>query len=232
MDESAGLVYLSGSKDGCTEKHLYRCLLDPDAGASDADGDGGIGSIMKLTSSSGWHNCYVGVAANVFVDAFSSVSQSPSLTLYRLPSIERTSGGSSSSDARSTDPLKLQEIIRAVGKSIREVEIAESLRDPFFFRVVRKLTLAVDSSFLTCKHTVAHDLPQGRCSSCRTPVLCLSARSTRLRERPLPHHRLRLRRASRPESHQPVGHQSRPPVSFSAAFVSLKYSLIELCGLY
>lgn len=73
LDEDGGYVYFTGTKDGPTEKHLYRVAL---AG----------GAIEKLTAGAGMHSGAVSAKHGKFVDVYSSMAAPPSITVRSLPS--------------------------------------------------------------------------------------------------------------------------------------------------
>ena len=71
VDESGGTIFFTGTKDGHTEKHLYKMSLEGE-------------SVEKVTSESGIHNVLINVKANLFVDAFNSLSSPPKVVLRSL----------------------------------------------------------------------------------------------------------------------------------------------------
>ena len=71
VDELSDTIYFTGSKDGYTEKHLYKMSME---------GKG----LEKVTSESGIHNVFINVKANSFVDVFSSLASPPSVVLRSL----------------------------------------------------------------------------------------------------------------------------------------------------
>ena len=71
VDESGGTIFFTGTKDGHTEKHLYKMSLEGE-------------SLEKVTSESGIHNVTINVKANVFVDVFNSLSSPPKVVLRSL----------------------------------------------------------------------------------------------------------------------------------------------------
>ena len=68
IDQEAGVVYFTGTKDGPTESHLYSVSLDG-------------GPISCLTSEPGIHSVTLDHASNRFVDAFSNTDTPPTVTL-------------------------------------------------------------------------------------------------------------------------------------------------------
>ncbi len=71
VDELGGTIYFTGTKDGHTEKHLYKMSLE---------GEG----LEKITSESGIHNVSINVKTNLFVDVFNSLSSPPTVVLRSL----------------------------------------------------------------------------------------------------------------------------------------------------
>ena len=71
VDESGGTIFFTGTKDGHTEKHLYKMSLEGE-------------SVEKVTSESGIHNVSINVKANLFVDIFNSLSSPPKVVLRSL----------------------------------------------------------------------------------------------------------------------------------------------------
>ena len=71
VDELGGTLFFTGTKDGHTEKHLYKMSLE---------GEG----LEKITSEIGIHNVSINVKANLFVDVFNSLSSPPTVVLRSL----------------------------------------------------------------------------------------------------------------------------------------------------
>ena len=71
VDEDRGVVYFTGTKDGPTERHLYRVSLNG-------------GEIERLTPEPGTHNVTVDHGFRRFVDVFSDVRTPPTVTLRSL----------------------------------------------------------------------------------------------------------------------------------------------------
>jgi len=71
VDESGGTFFFTGTKDGHTEKHLYKMSLEGE-------------SIEKVTSESGIHNVLINGKANLFVDVFNCLSSPPKVVLRSL----------------------------------------------------------------------------------------------------------------------------------------------------
>jgi len=71
VDESGGTIFFTGTKDGHTEKHLYKMSLEGE-------------SVEKVTSESGIHNVLINVKANLFVDVFNCLSSPPKVVLRSL----------------------------------------------------------------------------------------------------------------------------------------------------
>ncbi|GAB2505621.1 S9 family peptidase [Lysobacter humi (ex Lee et al. 2017)] len=70
VDEAAGLVYFSGTKDTPTQSHVYRVPLKG-------------GAVERLTTAPGMHAASFAGNASVFVDNWSSPTLPPQLTLHR-----------------------------------------------------------------------------------------------------------------------------------------------------
>ena len=68
VDQDAGLVYFTGTKDGPTESHLYSVPLEG-------------GQITRLTQEPGTHSVTLDHASNRFVDTFSNTNTPPTVTL-------------------------------------------------------------------------------------------------------------------------------------------------------
>jgi dipeptidyl-peptidase-4 len=71
LDHEARIVYFHGTRDGVTERHLYRVALDG-------------GPVERVTAGAGWHEAIVSPATGLYVDRFSSLDAAPTLTLRRL----------------------------------------------------------------------------------------------------------------------------------------------------
>jgi len=71
IDQDAGLVYFTGTKDGPTECHLYSVPLEG-------------GQITRLTQDAGTHIVTVDHSSNRFVDTFSNTNTPPTVTLRSL----------------------------------------------------------------------------------------------------------------------------------------------------
>ena len=71
VDQDAGIVYFTGTKDGPTERHLYRVSIKG-------------GPIERLTTEDGTHVVTLNHAATSFVDVFSNVGTPPTVTLRSL----------------------------------------------------------------------------------------------------------------------------------------------------
>ena len=71
VDESARTAYFTGTKDGATERHLYRVSLDG-------------GEIERITRESGVHSVTLDHRFRKFVDVFSDVRTPPTVTLRSL----------------------------------------------------------------------------------------------------------------------------------------------------
>ena len=71
VDESARTAYFTGTKDGATERHLYKVSLDG-------------GEIERVTRESGVHSVTLDRAFQRFVDVFSDVNTPPTITLRSL----------------------------------------------------------------------------------------------------------------------------------------------------
>ena len=68
---AARSVYFHGTRDGVTERHLYRVSLDG-------------GEIERVTVGAGWHETVVSPAAGLYVDRYGSCEGAPTLTIRRL----------------------------------------------------------------------------------------------------------------------------------------------------
>lgn len=106
VDEDEELVYLSASRDGPTEKQLYRCSLRAGVSAT------------RVSSGAGWHSSCVGAAYGLVADSHSSVAAPPTLSVYDLATGKSTRLGDSD------------------GRSTQEKTLAASLRPPVFTTVV------------------------------------------------------------------------------------------------
>ena len=91
VDQDAGLVYFTGTKDGPTECHLYSVPLE-----------GGL--ITRLTQDAGTHIVTLDHASNRFVDTFSSTNTPPTVTLRSLQD------GSALHTIHSTDDPRVDEL--------------------------------------------------------------------------------------------------------------------------
>ena len=91
VDQDAGLVYFTGTKDGPTECHLYRVPLEG-------------GPITRLTQDAGTHIVTLDHASNRFVDTFSSTNTPPMVTLRSLQD------GSALHTIHSTDAPRVDEL--------------------------------------------------------------------------------------------------------------------------
>jgi len=83
VDPVNKLVYLSGNRDFCYERHLYRASFASVEASQ---------SIERLTKQAGTHKVAVSVQLGIFADVYSSLSALPTLSLYSLPA---ALGGSS-----------------------------------------------------------------------------------------------------------------------------------------
>lgn len=71
VDESARTAYFTGTKDGATERHLYKASLDG-------------GETERITRESGVHSVKIDRAFRRFVDVFSDINTPPTVTLRSL----------------------------------------------------------------------------------------------------------------------------------------------------
>lgn len=71
LDAARRLVFFHGTRDGVTERHLYRVSLDG-------------GPVARVTEGAGWHEATVAPAAGLYIDRFSSLDAAPTLTLRHL----------------------------------------------------------------------------------------------------------------------------------------------------
>ena len=116
VDEVHGIVYFSGSREGCTEKHLYRASLTKSPERA----------LQRLSEDSGWHTSTVDVTRGMLASSSSSISRCPSLSLYSLPP----------ADDWHSYALSGREILRASDRSIKELALISSLPLPNFFSIV------------------------------------------------------------------------------------------------
>ena len=91
VDQDAGIVYFTGTKDGPTECHLYSVPLEG-------------GPITRLTQDAGTHIVALDHASNRFVDTFSSTNTPPTVTLRSLQD------GSALHTIHSTDDPRVDEL--------------------------------------------------------------------------------------------------------------------------
>jgi len=73
IDETLGVVYFTGTKDGATERHLYRIALEG-------------GPLEKLTTTPGMHGIVMDREATRFVDVHESLDQPPRITIHSVTS--------------------------------------------------------------------------------------------------------------------------------------------------
>ena len=92
VDQDAGLVYFTGTKDGATECHLYSVSLDG-------------GPIARLTSEPGTHAVTLDHGSNRFVDMFSDIGTPPTVTLRSLQD------GSVLHTIHSTEDPRVEELV-------------------------------------------------------------------------------------------------------------------------
>jgi dipeptidyl-peptidase-4 len=71
IDEAAGLVYFTGSRDGYAERHLYAASLDERL----------PGPVRRLTFEPGWHEVVMSRDARLIVDQYSSTERPPAVAL-------------------------------------------------------------------------------------------------------------------------------------------------------
>ena len=71
LDAERRVAYFHGTREGVTERHLYRVGLDG-------------GSIERITEGPGWHEAVVSPAAGLYVDRHGSLAAAPALTVRRL----------------------------------------------------------------------------------------------------------------------------------------------------
>ena len=71
VDQNAGIVYFTGTRDGATECHLYSVSLEG-------------GPITRLTPEAGTHSVTLDHRSNRFVDVFSDTGTPPAITLRSL----------------------------------------------------------------------------------------------------------------------------------------------------
>ena len=75
VDQRNGTVFFTATKDGATERHLYRVSID---------GGGGGGAIVRLTPEAGVHAVTLDHRFRRFVDVFSDTRTPPTATLRSL----------------------------------------------------------------------------------------------------------------------------------------------------
>ena len=116
VDEVNGIVYFSGSVDGCVQKHLYRASLlkSPEW------------VIQKLSVGSGWHTSAIDVAKSIAAISVSSVAQCPTFSLFTIPPADDWSSLAQGGF----------EIFRASDRSLKELALVSSLPFPRFFKIV------------------------------------------------------------------------------------------------
>ncbi|MCC6419124.1 MAG: S9 family peptidase [Gemmataceae bacterium] len=76
VDEAERQVYFAGTKDGVTERHLYRVSLDG-------------GEVERLTTDPGWHDPVVASRGGAWADVHSTRTSAPTVTLH-LPGEQTT----------------------------------------------------------------------------------------------------------------------------------------------
>ena len=91
VDQDAGLVYFTGTKDGATECHLYSVSLEG-------------GPMSRLTQEAGTHSVTLDHDFSRFVDVFSDTSTPPTITLRSL------GDGSALHTIHSTDDPRVEEL--------------------------------------------------------------------------------------------------------------------------
>ena len=91
VDQDAGLVYFTGTKDGATECHLYSVSLED-------------GHLSRLTQEAGTHSVTLDHDFSRFVDVFSDTSTPPTITLRSL------GDGSALHTIHSTDDPRVEEL--------------------------------------------------------------------------------------------------------------------------
>ena len=91
VDQQNGVVYFTGTRDGPTERHLYRVPFDG-------------GDIRRVTPETGTHNVTLDHGCRRFVDVFSDVDTPPTVTLRSL------GDGSVIHEVHSPDDPRLREL--------------------------------------------------------------------------------------------------------------------------
>jgi dipeptidyl-peptidase-4 len=71
VDEENRVVYFHGTRESAIERHLYRVSLDG-------------GPVERITTEAGWHATVVSPKTGLYVDSWSHLGASPTLTLRRL----------------------------------------------------------------------------------------------------------------------------------------------------
>ena len=101
VDQDAGLVYFTGTRDGATERHLYSVSLE---GGPSASSPFDKLRISRLTSDAGTHLVTLDHGCNRFVDVFSDTGTPPTVTLRSLRD------GSVLHTIHSTDDPRVEEL--------------------------------------------------------------------------------------------------------------------------
>jgi len=71
VDEEKRLVYLQATREGVTERHLYKVSLDG-------------GEITRLTQEAGWHSVAISPDFSYLIDTFTNLNQPPKVSLLKI----------------------------------------------------------------------------------------------------------------------------------------------------
>ena len=75
VDEAAGAAFIVGTRDGATERHLYRVPLDAVGPVSDPE---------RLTAEPGWHDALVSDDGRRWADSASDLASGPQLSVHQF----------------------------------------------------------------------------------------------------------------------------------------------------
>ncbi|MEP0546735.1 MAG: S9 family peptidase [Rhodothermales bacterium] len=79
IDEAAGALYVTGTRESPIERHLYRVSFGADAGTN------GYGAEpVKITDRAGWHAANTSADLRYYIDTYSNVSTPPVVSLHRI----------------------------------------------------------------------------------------------------------------------------------------------------
>ncbi|MEL6443525.1 MAG: S9 family peptidase [Bacteroidota bacterium] len=88
LDEDAGLVYVTGTKDSPRERHLYAITLPKQGGLPGTDD---AGTVTRITQRPGWHSLNPSSDLRYYLDTWSDATTPSQVTLHAL-SPERSDG--------------------------------------------------------------------------------------------------------------------------------------------